>query len=272
MDWLKRMNEALAYMEDNLDGEMSIGQAAQIAACSPYQFQRMFSYIADIPLSDYLRRRRLTRAAFDLQSGEKVLDVALRYGYESPTAFNRAFRTMHGISPSAAKKPDTALKAYPPITFQITIKGAIEMNYRIVEKEAFRVVGIRRKEEAAPELVEGVKMVESEDIIDELIEGDEKAVYLFVHEENDADHYYMCVATDKPAPAGTHEIIIEKHTWAVFPGKGEDTSVDEDVAKTYKRIHTEWQPASGYDWAADIEMEIYSPDKTYEIWLPVCKK
>jgi len=270
MDWLKRMNDALEYMEGNLDGEVSIEQAAQIAACSSYQFQRTFSYILDIPLSDYLRRRKLTRAAFDLQNGEKVLDVALRYGYESPTAFNRAFRAMHGITPSAAKKPNTALKAYPPITFQITVKGAIEMDYRIVEKEAFRVVGIRREKEAEPEMVEDVILAESEASIDELIEGNEKRVYLFVHAENDDDHYYMCVATDKPAPAGTHEMIIEKHTWAVFPGKGEDGS--KDVARTYKRIHTDWQPTSGYDWAADIEMEVYSNGEAYEVWLPVCKK
>ena len=129
MEWLKHMNDALAYMEDNLDGEISIEKAAQLARCSQYHFQRMFSYIIGVPLLEYLRRRRLTKAAFDLQGGDKVIDVALRYGYDSPTAFNRAFQAMHGISPRAAQKPDIMLKAFPRVSFQITIKGVTEMDY-----------------------------------------------------------------------------------------------------------------------------------------------
>ena len=92
MEWLQRMNDALAYMEDNLDGEISAEKAARLACCSQHHFQRMFSYIIGVTLSEYIRCRRLTKAAFDLQGGVKVIDVALRYGYDSPTAFNRAFQ------------------------------------------------------------------------------------------------------------------------------------------------------------------------------------
>ncbi|MCL2573458.1 MAG: helix-turn-helix transcriptional regulator [Defluviitaleaceae bacterium] len=105
----------------------------------------MFSYIIGVSLSGYLRRRRLTKAAFDLQDGNKVIDVALRYGYDSHTAFNRAFQAVRGISPSAARIPDTILKAFPRVSFQITVKGVSEMDYRIVEKKTFRIVGTRIK-------------------------------------------------------------------------------------------------------------------------------
>ena len=131
MEWLDRMNDALGYLEANLAGTADMEHAARLACCSVYHFGRMFSYIAGVPLSEYLRRRRMTLAAFDLQNGGRVLDVALRYGYESPTAFNRAFQSVHGVSPSAAQRDGAPLKAYPRISFKITVKGEAEMDYRI---------------------------------------------------------------------------------------------------------------------------------------------
>ncbi|MDZ5010436.1 helix-turn-helix domain-containing protein, partial [Clostridium perfringens] len=128
MEWLDRLNEALNYIEDNLDGEIDYTKAAKLACCSVYHFQRMFSYIAGRPLAEYIRNRRLTKAAIDLQSGDKVIDVAMRYGYESPTAFNRAFQKLHNVTPSSAQKEGTFLKSYSPISFKITIKGVEEMN------------------------------------------------------------------------------------------------------------------------------------------------
>ena len=123
MEWLDRMNDALGYLEANLAGTADMEHAARLACCSVYHFGRMFSYIAGVPLSEYLRRRRMTLAAFDLQNGGRVLDVALRYGYESPTAFNRAFQSVHGVSPSAAQRDGAPLKAYPRISFKITVKN-----------------------------------------------------------------------------------------------------------------------------------------------------
>ena len=103
MDWLRRLNEAITYIEDNLDGTIDYAQAAQKACCSAYHFQRMFSYMAEVPLSEYIRNRRLSRAAVDLQNGgDKVIDVAVKYGYDSPTAFTRAFQAFHGVTPTAA--------------------------------------------------------------------------------------------------------------------------------------------------------------------------
>ena len=115
MDWLKSWNDALDYLEKHLDGEINTAELGRLTGCSPYHFQRMFSYLAGVPLSEYIRRRRMTLAAADLRAGEKVLDVALRYGYDSPTAFNRAFQSVHGTAPSLAKQDGVKLIAFPRI-------------------------------------------------------------------------------------------------------------------------------------------------------------
>jgi len=141
MDLLERVNGALHYIEENLTDEIDFQEVARIACCSEYHFKRMFAFLAGVTLSEYIRRRRLTLAAFELQdSGKRVIDVALKYGYNSPDAFTRAFHT-----PTEARQTRHLLKAYPRMTFQLTIKGGREMNYRIVEKEAFRIVGIKKR-------------------------------------------------------------------------------------------------------------------------------
>lgn len=104
MEWLKKLGAAIDYIEDNLDKEISYDEAACIACCSPYYFQRVFSYVSGVSLAEYIRRRKMTQAAFELQRADsRVIDVALKYGYSSPTSFNRAFQNVHGITPTAAK-------------------------------------------------------------------------------------------------------------------------------------------------------------------------
>ena len=282
MEWLERMNDALSYMEDNLDGEISVEKAAQLACCSQYHFQRMFSYIIGVTLSEYLRRRRLTKAAFDLQGGDKVIDVALRYGYDSPTAFNRAFQAVHGVSPSAAQKPDVTLKAFPRVSFQITIKGVTEMDYRIVEKEAFRVVGIRTHigadvEENAKVIIPFWKQAMDDGLLKpilELMNGEPMGLLglSIADESGEGGYYHICVSTDKAVPDGMYEVNVPKYTWAIFSGRGKP----DTIADLFKRIYSEWQPASGYEWADMIDVEVYLDDNPtdmkYEVWMPVVKK
>jgi AraC family transcriptional regulator len=130
MDWLARMNNAMEYIETHLSEAIDYDQVAGIACCSTYHFQRMFSFITNVPLAEYIRRRRLTLAAFELQNtGVKVLDIALKYGYESPEAFSRAFKKMHGVAPMSARDNGVSLKAYPRLSFHISIRGDEEMNY-----------------------------------------------------------------------------------------------------------------------------------------------
>ena len=144
MEWLKKLGAAIDYIEDNLDKEISYDEAARIACCSPYYFQRVFSYVSGVSLAEYIRRRKMTQAAFELQRADsRVIDVALKYGYSSPTSFNRAFQNVHGITPTAAKLGGSVLQAYPSIQFKIEITGGSAMAYRIAEKPPLRIVGIR---------------------------------------------------------------------------------------------------------------------------------
>ncbi|CEQ27389.1 AraC family transcriptional regulator [Paraclostridium sordellii] len=282
MEWLEKLNEALQYIEGNLDGEIKYEKAANIACCTTYHFQRMFSYIAGTPLSEYIRNRRLTKAALDLQNGEKVIDVAIRYGYESPTAFNRAFQKIHNVSPSIAQKEGTFLKAYPPISFKITIKGVEEMEYRIVKKEEMRIVGAKALLEknveenfnTVPmlwqEVAQSGKIME----IASLMGPDSKGVlgvsacmdYL------DKWEYYIAVETDKEAPKGLEEYTIPACTWAVFPGEGQMPTAIQDIEK---RAITEWLPTSGYEYADAPDIELYlnqdPMNSKFEVWIPIRK-
>ena len=142
MEWVEGLNSTIAYIEEHLTGDVDCGALARLAHCSAYHYQRMFAYMAGVPLSEYIRRRRMSRAAVDLQAGERVVDVALKYGYQSPTAFNRAFQSVHGLAPSAVREAGAAVKSFPPLRFTFVIKGAEEMEYRIEKREAFRIVGV----------------------------------------------------------------------------------------------------------------------------------
>ncbi len=143
MEWIERLNDAVGYIEEHLTEEIDYERLGKIACCSSYHFQRMFTYMAGVPLSEYIRRRRMSLAAVDLQStGIKIIDVAGKYGYNSPTAFNRAFQSVHGIAPSAVKNEGVSVKSFPPVSFKLIVKGVEEMNYRIETKAAFRIVGV----------------------------------------------------------------------------------------------------------------------------------
>ncbi len=142
MDWSARINSAIEYIEKNLDGEVNINEVAKKACFSPFHFQRMFFAIVGITPTEYIRRRRLTVAATELATGTtKVTDIALKYGYESPNAFTRAFRNMHGINPREARTSGANLSAYQRVSVHVEIKGGSNMDYKIIERPAFDVLG-----------------------------------------------------------------------------------------------------------------------------------
>jgi AraC family transcriptional regulator len=230
MEWLDRLNQSISYIENNLAGEIDYNQAAKIACCSSFHYQRMFSYIAGVSLAEYIRRRRMTLAAFELKSSDiKVIDLASKYGYDSPTSFSRAFHNIHGVSPSAAKNSQANLKAYPRMTFSISIKGDVEMNYRIEKKEAFRVVGAKKHFELDVE--ENFKQVPQfwgevfqNGMFFEIckLSNREPLGVLGVStcmNGKDFD-YYIASATDKPVPENMHEYLVPETTWAIFESIG----------------------------------------------------
>ena len=154
MDSLRSLNNALAYIEEHLTEEIDYSKITKIAYCSEYHFKRMFSFLSGISLSEYIRRRKLTLAALDLKDKSfRIIDIAVKYGYSSADSFTRAFHSVHGILPSEARSELTQIKAYPKMTFQLSIKGGCEMNYRIVEKEPFKLVGFKKR---VPIFFEGV--------------------------------------------------------------------------------------------------------------------
>lgn len=147
MKWIDGMNRAVEDIEKYLDENIHPDTLSKIAVCSTFHFQRMFAYITEVTLNEYICRRRMTVAAFELlDKDSKVIDVAIKYGYESPTAFNRAFKAIHGVAPSEAKKKGVKLNTFPKITFTFSVKGEQAVNYKIVNKKGFRVVGFKNTE------------------------------------------------------------------------------------------------------------------------------
>jgi AraC family transcriptional regulator len=290
VDLLKNMNEALSYIEDNLTNEIDPKEVARRSLCSPYHFNRMFSFLAGIPLSEYIRRRRLTLAAFDLNdSAVKVIDVAIQYGYSSPDSFARAFQSLHGITPSEVRGGRHAVKAYPRMTFQLSIKGGSEMNYRIVDKEAFRVVGLHKR---VPIIFEGVNphiaamwsSLNAEMIAQLKGISDVDPVGLIsastnfsegrMEEKGELDHY-IGAATSKPCPENLTSLEVPAGTWAVFEAIG---PFPETLQNIWGRIYSEWFPSSHYEQMEGPEMlwneskDVGSAAFKSEIWIPVKKK
>ncbi|MBD2871407.1 AraC family transcriptional regulator [Paenibacillus arenilitoris] len=290
MGLLKEWNDALSYIEDHLADEIDYREAARRAYCSEYHFKRMFSYLAGVPVSEYVRRRRLTLAAFDLRQGaERIVDIAVKYGYGSADAFTRAFQSLHGATPSEARDPERPLKAYPRMTFQLTIKGGNEMNYRIVEKEAFRIVGLMKRvpivfngvnpeiaamwsslnEESIREL-KGLSNIEPQGLISASANFSEGRM----EEKGGLDHY-IGAATTKACPEHLASLAVAPSAWAVFEAVG---PFPDTLQNVWGRIYAEWFPSSGYEAAEGPEIlwnehkDVTSPTFRSEIWIPVRKK
>lgn len=279
MEWIEGLNKAISYIEEHITEEISYDELARIACCSAYHFQRMFAYMAGIPLSEYIRRRRMSLAAADLQSGkEKIIDIGMKYGYTSPTAFNRAFQSVHGIAPSMAKNVGTPMKAYLPISFKIKVKGVEEMNYRIEEKAAFRIVGvshplekeIEKNFKTVPQMWQNAAMNGTIEKLAPLM-NDQPMGVLGVSVCNDKEdwRYFIAVSSSADADNTLDEYIIPACTWAVFSGTGTGLSIQE----LEQRIVTEWLPTSGFEYDNAPDIEVYlNPDPNdmqYEVWIPV---
>ena len=282
MEWIERLNASLNYIEEHLSEVIEIDDLAQIACCSSYHYQRMFTYIAGIPLSEYMRRRRMSIAAVELQQSEiKIIDLALKYGYNSPTAFNRAFQSVHGIAPSAVRKAGSVVKTFPPISFRITVKGVEEMNYRIEKKEAFRIVGLsapmkNNTEENFSDVPQLWGKAAQEGFIPKLASMMNTSIMGILGVsacfDNEQWKYFISVATSLPAEAPLEEYTVPAYTWAIFSGEG---ACPQAIQELERRIVTEWLPTSGYEYDNGPDIEVYlEPDPSkarFEVWIPVVR-
>lgn len=280
MDTLRGMNEALKYIEDHLDSHIDLKEVAKKAYSSEYHFKRLFSLLSGITISEYIRRRQLTEAALDLKNThEKVIDIAIKYGYQSPDAFSRAFQKFHGVTPTLARNPQQNLKAYPRISFQLTIQGGNEMNYRVVEKEPFKIVGVKYEVEMVNEILsptyENMITAIEDSQMKELASISNEESYGIVHASvNYAENKEGKTTFDQYIGAFTTKEETEKYatlevpslSWAIFEVEGDWEQIEEQ----WMRIYTEWLPSSSYELVEGPEI-LANKHSKYEIWIPVKK-
>ncbi len=285
MDWLSAMNAAIDYIETRLDDDISYDRAAQIACCSAYHFQRMFSYIAGVPLSEYIRRRRLSLAALEMQgAGVKVIDMAVKYGYESPAAFSRAFKALHGVAPALARGRDVPLDAYPKITLPAAASVAETPTCRIKAREAFRVFGVyadisNDEETGFGQVPRFYRQCVEDGITREMNAlvghfGDSHT-HAALYDVSDNTFKYMICRFLPPGlavPKRYTVLDVPAATWATF-----DVVPDYAMQNAWRRVWTEWFPASDYESVSGAQFEMYYGLAGHnngfgEIWLPVQKR
>lgn len=288
----KLLGQSIDYVEQHLHLPIEIEDIAKAAMSSKYHFQRMFHAVTGVTVTQYVRNRRLTLAAQDLVGTNcKVIDAALKYGYDSPAAFTKAFQRMHGVTPLEAKKMNVKLKAFPRISFQIQVRGETEMNYRMVEEKGSTVCGksVIVHEDAYKEIpvfVEEIWKDGTHDQINELLGRHAGALlygYHFDFDEDGSKRYLMGaeVPDGIQVPDGLTVLHVPGQTYAVFDSRGtmtEDVEIDLSIMNIWKRIYTEWFPSTSFEQAEGPCIEKYEwvddqqQDFITEVWIPVRKK
>ena len=296
MDFMKRMSEVINYIEEHIVEDFDFNELEKIVCCNAYQFGRIFSYMVGISLTEYIRNRRLSLAALELQDGKdgniKVIDTALKYGYSSPESFARAFREMHGVSPREARAKGVTLRMYPCIDFQIIIKGVINMNYRIeeVKKGEIKCVGriyhLAKGDDGWGNAWEKYLDIKDENLgrtPNEVIR-DKYKLYraplwqIGIGQNFEDGSTDISIGAEVKAGEQYPEFDlfeIPAGTWAKFSGKGK---VHAGLGALMTKIFSEWLPSSGYEQSMQYTIEIYPPgnsqsdDYAFEIWIPVKKK
>ncbi len=284
MELLTQLNKAMEYIEENITDEKALSSVSNVTMYSSYHFQRIFNYIADMPLSEYIRRRKMSLAAMELQeSNVKIIDLAVKYGYDSADSFTRAFVKQHGITPTLARKSCVNYQIYPPLTFQIQIRGVQKMNWRIEEREAFEVFGIERffkndESDKIPEFWDETREDGSRIKLVEQASGyGPMAICGHIEDyENEFPYIICCEVREGCNTDGFKVVQVPKATWAVFRAEGMKDHSNCQIPELFKRAYREWLPSSGYNKAPAPDMEIYGNYETGEIyeevWIPVVKK
>jgi AraC family transcriptional regulator len=285
MEWMESISRAIEYIEDHITEEISIEGIARQVNISPFYFQKGFSLLCGFTIMEYIRKRRLALAGSELVCTDaKVIDVALKYGYDSPYSFTKAFTRFHGITPAMVRKDGAMLKSFSPLKIKLSLEGGNPMDYKITQKDSFTVMGASRKfkydtaKEEIPQFWKEHYAAGNGSIVcgmyginfEESLTSD-KFEYLI------ADNYNP--ATD--VPEGFVTKVIPAYTWAVFPCRGSMPKALQDVNH---KIFSEWLPAcreyeiiSGYCIVVYDDIMKYTngvQDENYysEIWIPVKKR
>lgn len=283
MDWITRLQNSVDHIENHLLDDLSIEEVAETAFVSSFHYQRIFSLLTGMTIGEYIRKRRLARAGQEITcSGDKVIDIALKYGYDSPESFSKAFTRFHGISPAAARNPGSSLKSFSPLVLKITIEGGLTMEYRIENKQDFRVLVMSRMFTAETSSAEIPKFWNEffSKGCNKVACGrfgiccpPEKGSRQFKY--GIGNYLNETSADQSDVPAGFEILDIPAGIWAVFPCVG---PMPDSIQNLWKRIYSEWLPTSGYEIVPGYDIEMYtegnvdSSDYKSEIWLPVKKK
>lgn len=290
MDWITGISKAIDYIEEHITEPTDYARAAKEACSSPFNFQRVFALLCGYTLGDYVRMRRLTLAGEELLSTDaKVIDVALKYGYDSPESFSRAFTRFHGVSPSAVRK-GAAIRSFSRICVKLILTGGSIMEYRIEKKQAAKII-CRRREFTKPgddytnrEIPEFWNECGRDGSIQKLCGYIKDSAQFkgllgvcFSTEMTDSGFPYGIGAEyDGESDPQDFEIVeIPAYTYAVFTVRGK---MPDAFRETYRKICTEFFPQSGYEYGNGIEIEVYpsadvqNPDYTCEIWIAVKPK
>lgn len=275
MDVLKQLNDAVKYIEDNLCGEIDEDKIAEIAFCPYDKFKRFFSYLTNMSVCEYIRKRRLTLAAYELQNCKsKIIDLALKYGYNSADSFSRAFANQHGVLPTEVKD-DTLLKIYPPVSFFAAIKGASELKLRIVDIDEIKLKGISKEfAGSAAERFEQEHMMWSNEHDDVQNKVCSKVEGIWYGIWNNGV-YSIAKITEEIEDQNLESITIPQGRYAVFSTEFGGFAGDV-LPKLRGEIYDCWFPDSGYIQADDYEVEVYylypmhqKNKRHYEIWIPI---
>lgn len=289
MKTIEYINLAIDYIEENIKGSLELEEIAKVALLSKHYFQRVFHVVIGMTVTDYIRNRKLSLAAEELLTTNKtVTEVALDYGYESTDAFTKAFRRLHGVTPSAIRKREAQLKLFPKISLQVNMTGESEMNYRIVEKDKFSMFGFAMNRVPKEELdVEVKKFCErawkdgSHHRLNELLgfpimhmlDG----VY-FDFKEDGSRRYFLGWETQGQKVSEEYEMIdIPAQEWIVFEYEA-NMDNPASISELWKRIYVEWMPSSTFEQVEGpcIERYFWKNDQYFEyrceVWIPVTKR
>lgn len=280
--WFNSISRVLDYIEEHLSAEIRLDEIARISCMSEFNFQKIFSILTDLPLGEYIRRRKLSKSLYDLlETDRTILEIALKYGYESAESYTRRFRAYFHKTPAQARKDPRGLFAFPRLTLSLTIKGAEQMKYQIVEQDAFRVVGVKRSYESVEEGFEDIPSFWEEfnfssqnehlwSMRDGRVPG-----YLGLcvgHTSGTGFDYHICVSSGAPAGEGFEEHVVPSSRWLVFDAVG---AVPKSVQTVNRQIYENFLPGSQYRHAGTEEFELYglgdpkADDYLTQIWIPV---
>ncbi|GAA2442024.1 AraC family transcriptional regulator [Streptomyces macrosporus] len=286
---LERLNRAMDHIERNLDRQVDAAELARIALTSEYHLRRLFSALAGMGLSEYVRRRRLTVAGAEVLAGERtLLDIAVRYGYGSGEAFARAFRAVHGIGPGEARRTGAALNSQPRMSFRLVVEGSSEMRYRVVEKGEFAVVGRKARvplvyEGVNPAIAAFVRSVDREvrERLEELSDQEPRGIVAVSDDiaedraEGSELDYWHGVVTGAKAPEDVPEdmdvLTVPAGTWAVFESSGE---FPRALQHLWRDVFTQWFPSNPYRSRPGPEilrtrLSADGAEANAELWIPV---